>query len=189
METGTGKTYCYLKTMFELNRSYGWSKFIVVVPSIAIREGVFKSLEITAEHFLQDYGKKARAFIYNSKQLHELESFACQFGVMGMEKIKRILEVIAAAAGIAGVLSLAISIYQISNVYKDERLKKWQSVVVYRSLEQAGKPIRWSIFIHALGGFFKKTKGLKKDEATDMLGRHITALLEQEGISVERVEH
>ena len=59
METGTGKTYCYIKTMFELHQRYGWSKFIVVVPSIAIREGVFKSLEITAEHFLQDYGKRA----------------------------------------------------------------------------------------------------------------------------------
>ena len=81
METGTGKTYCYLKSMFELNRAYGWSKFIVVVPSIAIREGVFKSLEITADHFLQEYSKKARAFIYNSKQLHELESFSSDAGV------------------------------------------------------------------------------------------------------------
>jgi type III restriction enzyme len=71
METGTGKTYCYIKTMFELNRRYGWSKFIVVVPSIAIREGVSKSLEITAEHFLEDYGKRARFFIYNSKDLHK----------------------------------------------------------------------------------------------------------------------
>ena len=76
METGTGKTYCYIKTMFELNRRYGWSKFIVVVPSIAIREGVQKSLEITAEHFLEDYGKQARFFIYNSRQLHKLESFS-----------------------------------------------------------------------------------------------------------------
>ncbi len=81
METGTGKTYCYLKSMFELNRDYGWSKFIVVVPSIAIREGVFKSLELTAEHFLQAYGKKVRAFIYSSKQLHELESFASDAGI------------------------------------------------------------------------------------------------------------
>ncbi len=76
METGTGKTYCYIKTVFELNKRYGWSKFIVVVPSIAIREGVYKSLEITAEHFLEDYGKRARFFIYNSKQLHNLESFS-----------------------------------------------------------------------------------------------------------------
>ena len=63
METGTGKTYCYIKSMFELNKRYGWSKFIVVVPSIAIREGVHKSLEITAEHFLEQYGKRARFFI------------------------------------------------------------------------------------------------------------------------------
>ena len=60
METGTGKTYCYIKTMFELNARYGWSKFIVVVPSVAIREGVHKSLEITADHFQDDYKKRAR---------------------------------------------------------------------------------------------------------------------------------
>jgi len=67
--------------MFELHQRYGWSKFIVVVPSIAIREGVFKSLEITAEHFQQDYGKRARFFIYNSKQLHNLESFSSDAGI------------------------------------------------------------------------------------------------------------
>ena len=60
METGTGKTYVYIKTMFELNKRYGWSKFIVVVPSIAIREGVKKSFEITEDHFMENYGKKAR---------------------------------------------------------------------------------------------------------------------------------
>lgn len=81
METGTGKTYCYIKTIFELNRRYGWSKFIIVVPSIAIREGVAKSLEITAEHFLENYQKKARFFIYNSKQLHHLESFSSDAGI------------------------------------------------------------------------------------------------------------
>ena len=81
METGTGKTYCYIKTIFELNKRYGWSKFIVVVPSIAIREGVYKSLEITADHFAETYGKKARFFIYNSKQLHHLESFSSDAGI------------------------------------------------------------------------------------------------------------
>ncbi len=81
METGTGKTYCYIKTIFELNRRYGWSKFIIVVPSIAIREGVAKSVEITAEHFLETYQKKARFFIYNSKQLHHLESFSSDAGI------------------------------------------------------------------------------------------------------------
>jgi type III restriction enzyme len=81
METGTGKTYCYIKSMFELNARYGWSKFIVVVPSIAIREGVLKSLEITAQHFLDDYKKRARFFIYNSKQLHNLESFSSDSGI------------------------------------------------------------------------------------------------------------
>jgi type III site-specific deoxyribonuclease len=81
METGTGKTYCYIKTIFELNKLYGWSKFIIVVPSIAIREGVAKSLEITAEHFLETYHKKARFFIYNSRQLHHLESFSSDAGI------------------------------------------------------------------------------------------------------------
>ena len=81
METGTGKTYCYIKTIFELNKQYGWSKFIIVVPSIAIREGVAKSLGITAEHFLETYQKKARFFIYNSKQLHHLESFSSDAGI------------------------------------------------------------------------------------------------------------
>lgn len=81
METGTGKTYCYIKTMFELNRRYGWSKFIVVVPSIAIREGVYKSFTITAEHFMEEYNKRARFFIYNSKQLHHLEQFSSNGGI------------------------------------------------------------------------------------------------------------
>lgn len=81
METGTGKTYCYIKTVFELNKQYGWSKFVIVVPSIAIREGVAKSLEITAEHFQETYHKKARFFIYNSKQLHHLESFSSDAGI------------------------------------------------------------------------------------------------------------
>lgn len=81
METGTGKTYCYIKSIFEMNKRYGWSKFIVVVPSIAIREGVYKSLEITAEHFQEQYQKKAKFFIYNSKQLHNLESFSSDAGI------------------------------------------------------------------------------------------------------------
>ena len=81
METGTGKTYCYIKTIFELNKQYGWSKFIIVVPSIAIRDGVAKSLEITAEHFLETYHKKARFFIYSSKNLPPLESFSSDAGI------------------------------------------------------------------------------------------------------------
>ena len=81
METGTGKTYCYIKSMFELHKRFGWSKFIVVVPSIAIREGVKKSFELTGEHFLEEYGKRARVFIYDSKQLHNLESFSSDGGI------------------------------------------------------------------------------------------------------------
>lgn len=76
METGVGKTYTYIKTMYELNRAYGWSKFIIVVPSIAIREGVYKSFEMTQEHFAEEYGKKIRFFIYNSAQLTEIDRFA-----------------------------------------------------------------------------------------------------------------
>ena len=81
METGTGKTYVYIKTMFELNRKYGWSKFIVVVPSIAIREGVKKSFEITVDHFMEHYGKKARFFIYNSANLNQLDNFSSSSGI------------------------------------------------------------------------------------------------------------
>lgn len=81
METGTGKTYVYIKTMFELNKKFGWSKFIVVVPSIAIREGVKKTFEITAEHFMEYYGKKARFFIYNSSNLNQLDNFSSSSGI------------------------------------------------------------------------------------------------------------
>ena len=81
METGTGKTYVYIKTMFELNKKYGWSKFIVVVPSIAIREGVKKNFEITADHFMEYYGKKARFFIYNSSNLNQLDNFSSSSGI------------------------------------------------------------------------------------------------------------
>ena len=81
METGTGKTYVYIKTMFELNKRYGWNKFIVVVPSIAIREGVKKSFEITEEHFMEHYGKKARFFIYNSADLTRLDTFSSGSGI------------------------------------------------------------------------------------------------------------
>lgn len=81
METGTGKTYCYIKTIFEMNKRYGWSKFIIVVPSIAIREGAYKSLEITADHFQESYSKKVKFFIYNSKQLHNLENFSSDAGI------------------------------------------------------------------------------------------------------------
>ena len=76
METGVGKTYTYIKTMYELNKAYGWSKFIVVVPSVAIREGVYKSFQITQEHFAEEYGKKIRFFIYNSARLTEIDRFA-----------------------------------------------------------------------------------------------------------------
>ena len=84
METGTGKTYCYIRSMMELNKRYGWSKFIIVVPSIAIREGVAKTFEMTANHFQEEFGKKPRSFIYNSDQLHELETFSSSSDVWAM---------------------------------------------------------------------------------------------------------
>ena len=84
METGVGKTYTYIKTMYELNRAYGWSKFIVVVPSVAIREGVYKSFQVTQDHFADEYGKKVRFFIYNSAQLTEIDRFASDNSICAM---------------------------------------------------------------------------------------------------------
>lgn len=81
METGTGKTYTYIKTIFELNKQYGWSKFIIVVPNIAIREGIAKTFESTAEHFKNTYGLSIRSFIYNSKHLDKIDAFASDAGI------------------------------------------------------------------------------------------------------------
>ena len=76
METGTGKTYCYIKTIFEMNQKFGWTKFIIMVPSVAIREGVYQSLQDMGDHFQENYHKPAKFFIYNSKKLHELDAFS-----------------------------------------------------------------------------------------------------------------
>ncbi|MDI9363399.1 MAG: DEAD/DEAH box helicase family protein [Flavobacterium sp.] len=76
METGTGKTYTYIRSMYELNKKYGWSKFIIIVPSIAIREGVFKSFELTQNHFQEIYNHKIVPFIYNSSKPQDIETFA-----------------------------------------------------------------------------------------------------------------
>lgn len=81
METGTGKTFTYIKTMFELNKLYGWTKFIVVVPSIAIREGVLSSFDSMSEYFAQEYGKRIQYFVYNSKQLSKIDAFASDAGI------------------------------------------------------------------------------------------------------------
>ena len=81
METGTGKTYTYIKTMYELNARYGWTKFVIIVPSIAIREGVLKSFESMQEHFAQEYGKRMQYFVYNSKQLSKIDAFASDAGM------------------------------------------------------------------------------------------------------------
>ena len=82
METGTGKTFVYTKAMFELNAKYGWSKFIIVVPSIAIREGVYKSIHITESYFMEQYGKKLRTFIYDSSNLTKVDDFAQNSGII-----------------------------------------------------------------------------------------------------------
>jgi type III restriction enzyme len=76
METGTGKTYTYIRTIYELFEKYGWSKFIVIVPSIAIREGVYKSFQVTQGHFQEKYGHKINPFIYNSGRPQDIENFA-----------------------------------------------------------------------------------------------------------------
>lgn len=84
METGTGKTYVYIKTIMELHRQFGWAKYVVVVPSVAIREGVKKSFAITAEHFLAEYKTQARAFVYDSDHLEEVETFSSDDGIQVM---------------------------------------------------------------------------------------------------------
>lgn len=85
METGTGKTYTYIKTMYELNKAYGWSKFIIVVPSVAIREGVAKSFESMSEHFAQLYETQSiQHFVYNSKQLTRIDAFASESNMQAM---------------------------------------------------------------------------------------------------------
>ena len=76
METGTGKTYTYIKTMYELYKHYGWTKFIIVVPSVAIREGVIKSLETMADHFAEEYGERMQHFVYDSGRLTAIDQFA-----------------------------------------------------------------------------------------------------------------
>ena len=81
METGTGKTYVYTKAMFELNKRYGWSKFIIVVPSVAIREGVAKSIETTSNHFFKDYHKRIRPYVYNSSNLNGIDEFSQNSGI------------------------------------------------------------------------------------------------------------
>lgn len=81
METGTGKTYTYIKTMYELNKLYGWIKFIIVVPSVAIREGVLKSFQTMDDHFGDEYGKRMQYFVYNSKQLSKIDAFATDSGM------------------------------------------------------------------------------------------------------------
>ena len=84
METGTGKTFVYIKTIFELNKRYGWSKFIIIVPGIAIREGVKKSLDIMADKFQSDYGKVAKTYVYNSAHPQDVLDFSTNADIQVM---------------------------------------------------------------------------------------------------------
>ena len=84
METGVGKTFTYIKTIYELNQRYGWTKFVIVVPSIAIREGVLKTFQITERTFSIDYGKTANIFVYNSDELPKVEDFATSSDIQVM---------------------------------------------------------------------------------------------------------
>ncbi|NCC71451.1 DEAD/DEAH box helicase, partial [bacterium] len=81
METGTGKTYTYINTIYELNKRYNWNKFIIVVPSIAIREGVSKSFEDMEKHFKAEYGKEINHFIFNSSKIEEVNNFERDDGI------------------------------------------------------------------------------------------------------------
>lgn len=81
METGTGKTYVYTKAVFELNAHYGWSKFIIIVPNIAVREGVYKSIKNTESHFMEQYHSKIRVFIYDSSNLNKIDDFSRSPGI------------------------------------------------------------------------------------------------------------
>lgn len=75
METGTGKTYTYIKTMYELHKHYGWTKYVIVVPSVAIREGVIKSLDTMSDHFATEYGERMQYFVYDSSRLVDINQF------------------------------------------------------------------------------------------------------------------
>jgi type III restriction enzyme len=97
METGTGKTYVYLRTIFELYKKYGFKKFVIVVPSVAIREGVLKNLEITKEHFLHLYNNVSYDyFVYDSKKINQVRQFAAsnhiQIMVINIDAFRKILE-------------------------------------------------------------------------------------------------
>ena len=85
METGTGKTYVYLRTIFELNKRYGFTKFVIVVPSVAIKEGVYKSLQITEEHFKDIYaGVPVEFFLYDSTKPGPVRTFATSSNIQIM---------------------------------------------------------------------------------------------------------
>lgn len=97
METGTGKTYVYLRTIFELYKKYGFKKFVIVVPSVAIREGVLKNLEITKEHFLHLYNNVSYDyFVYDSKKINQVRQFAAsnhiQIMVINIDAFRKTLE-------------------------------------------------------------------------------------------------
>lgn len=118
METGTGKTYTYIRTMYELHKKYGWSKFIIVVPSIAIREGVFKTFELTQDHFQEIYGHKISPFIYNSSRPQDIETFASD--------------------GRISVMVINTQAFNSAKLDKNGELKEQTSNRIYRELDHFG---------------------------------------------------
>jgi type III restriction enzyme len=97
METGTGKTYVYLRSIFELNKKYGFKKFVIVVPSVAIREGVLKNIDITRDHFLHLYNNVTfDYFVYDSKKVSQVRQFATsnqiQIMIINIDAFRKTLE-------------------------------------------------------------------------------------------------
>ena len=148
METGTGKTYVYLRTIFELNKRFGFTKFVIVVPSIAIKEGVNKTIEMTREHFRQLYaGTTCNSFLYDSSRLGQVNKFFASSAI----------EVMIATVG-------AINKKDVNNIYKIgektgdvkpiDLIRQTRPIVIVDEpqsvdggLEGRGKEARWPLCI------------------------------------------
>lgn len=122
METGTGKTYVYLRTIFELNKRYGFIKFVIVVPSVAIKEGVYKTLQITEEHFKSMYaGVPVDFFLYDSSKLGQVRNFATSATI----------QIMVVTVG-------AINKKEVNNLYKDSEKTGGEKPI---DLIRASRPI------------------------------------------------
>ena len=159
METGTGKTYVYIKTMFELNKQYGWTKFVIVVPSIAIREGVYKSFLSMEEHFALEYGKRMQYFVYNSKQLSKIDAFASDAGMHVM-----------------------IINTQAFNSSMNEEKSKVVSVFAIRNFKFLGFALgkgKNGIYIRAHTKSLKKAKAKLKELTSRSQGRNVRVVMQK----------